>query len=54
MLKQYRNGYISLIVVLKHFFTKIKLNTIFVNGYYLEDTEDFDKIVKQVRTELGV
>ncbi len=36
-----------------YLFTKIKLNAIFVNGYYLENIDDFDKIVKQTH-EVGV
>ncbi|WP_277674348.1 hypothetical protein, partial [Piscibacillus halophilus] len=43
--KQYKRGYITLTDVLKHLFTKIKLNAIFVNGYYLENIDDFDRII---------
>ncbi|MFD2639926.1 hypothetical protein [Piscibacillus salipiscarius] len=53
LFKQAQAGMITYKKAILYLFTKIKLNAIFVNGYYLENIDDFDKIVKQTH-EVGV
>ncbi|GEL77120.1 hypothetical protein [Tenuibacillus multivorans] len=47
LVKQKQKGRIAWLDILKHLCFHVKLNAIFINGYYLENTDDFDKIVSE-------
>ncbi|MGM8214628.1 hypothetical protein ACLIA0_03535 [Bacillaceae bacterium W0354] len=44
-IRQWRRKHISMSSCLKHTFFKIKFDAIFINGLYLENLEEFDKII---------
>ncbi|TFB15078.1 hypothetical protein E3U55_12560 [Filobacillus milosensis] len=53
LFKQRKKGNISLFDAIKHLLFHVKLDAIFVNGYYLENKDDFDKIVNNMLDAKG-